>query len=659
MYGKKVILFLLMSFVMIIGFQSPKAYANIQFVDVKSSHWAKEEIDYLVSLEVIEGYIEKGKRYYNPKGVVTREQAAKMIVIASEHGTPENEKSSITDWRDYFKKAVQLGYFSEISKGEFGPTLPLTRNEMGKVLTKALNIDPNLYASYPMPFKDVKNGDPYYNFINAIYYEGITQGNRGNYNPTGNVTRAEFATFVARALDDTYRLDLPVQGVKAPNEADAIGKVISTENYLNVRSSKSTKDRSNIVGQVNKGVLFNVYAIENGWYKVSYENKFAYISTTYAQFVDENGKSIGASEKQVKTIEENVNVHSKSNASSKVIGNISNGSTITIHGTTGDWYLTMLNEIPGYVLKSQTTDLTVTEPEPEPEQEPQQQEPEPQPQPEPEPQKTEPKPEPKPEPQQPEPVPSNAEIIGRATVNNLNVRAGASTNSDILGVLNRGNEVAVLSIDGFWAKVLYEGEEGYVHKTYLKLLNQTGSAVNGRIIVIDPGHGGKDPGAKYGSATEKAIVLKVSNLVKQKLENDGAIVKMTRTGDNFPTLEQRVTYAGNNYAEMFVSIHVNSATNTSASGTETYYSISANDNEKEDLQLATNINNEIVKNADMRDRKVKRADFYVIRHSVFPSVLVELGFISNTEDRDKLLNDQYVEIFADSIYNGIVQYYSN
>lgn len=639
MYGKKVILILLMSFVMIIGFQSPKTYAKLQFVDVSSSHWAIDEIDYLVSLEVIEGYVENGKRYYNPKGLVTREQAAKMLVVASGHEPLVNAKPSFTDWNphsklsDYVEKAVQLGYFTETSKGKFSPTVPLTRNEMSKVLTKAFNIDPNLYASYPMPFKDIKKDDPYYNYINAIYYNGITQGSYGKYNPKGNVSRAEFATFVARAHNDTYRLDLPVQGIATPSEEDAIGKVISTADYLNVRSSTSTKDKSNIVGQVNKGVLFNAYAIENGWYKVSYKNKFAYISASYAQFVDENGNAIGESKKQVKANVGTVNVYTKSNTKSKVIGSFANGTTISIYGTTGDWYLTKVNGIPGYIQKSQTTDLIVTVPKPEPKPEPQQ-------------------------PEKPKPEPSNNSIIGRATVGNLNVRAGASASTAKLGVLNRGDEVTVLSTNGFWAKVIYEGQEGYVHKSYLKLINQSGSPVKGRIIVLDPGHGARDPGATYGSATEKAIVLKVSNLVKQKLEKDGAIVKMTRTGDTFPTLEDRVAFAKNNYAEIFVSIHVNSATNTAASGTETYYSISANDNEKEDFQLATNINNEIVKNADMKNRGIKREDYYVIRYSIFPSVLVELGFISNTEDRNKLLNDQYVEIFADSIYKGIVQYYS-
>lgn len=160
------------------------------------------------------------------------------------------------------------------------------------------------------------------------------------------------------------------------------------------------------------------------------------------------------------------------------------------------------------------------------------------------------------------------------------------------------------------------------------------------------------------SATEKSITLKVSTLVKKKLEAAGATVHMTRTGDTYPTLEERVAFTKNNYGEINVSVHVNSATSSSASGTETYYNVSIGDQYLEDKDLATFINTEIVKNASMKNRGVKTANYYVIKNMMIPSVLIELGFISNSEDRNKMTADKYVEIFAQSIYNGIVDYYS-
>ncbi|MEG0474029.1 MAG: N-acetylmuramoyl-L-alanine amidase, partial [Solibacillus sp.] len=125
----------------------------------------------------------------------------------------------------------------------------------------------------------------------------------------------------------------------------------------------------------------------------------------------------------------------------------------------------------------------------------------------------------------------------------------------------------------------------------------------------------------------------------------------------YPSLDDRHKFATDKYGEMFVSIHANAAASTSAKGTETYYSVTSNENEKEDLVLATNINNEIVKNVGMSNRGVKRADFVVIKNLKIPAVLVELGFVSNAEDRAKLLSDEHIEAYAQSIYNGIVEYY--
>ena len=145
--------------------------------------------------------------------------------------------------------------------------------------------------------------------------------------------------------------------------------------------------------------------------------------------------------------------------------------------------------------------------------------------------------------------------------------------------------------------------------------------------------------------------------MKQLLENAGAKVYMTRTGDTYPSLQDRVDFTQANYGEIFVSVHVNSAANTSASGTETYYAISTGDMYQEDIDLATYVNNQIVNNLNMKNRGVKQEQYYVIRNMVIPSILVELGFLTNAEDNSKMTNDQYVKLFAESIYNGILQYY--
>ncbi|MFJ7954597.1 N-acetylmuramoyl-L-alanine amidase, partial [Lysinibacillus sp. NPDC096418] len=258
----------------------------------------------------------------------------------------------------------------------------------------------------------------------------------------------------------------------------------------------------------------------------------------------------------------------------------------------------------------------------------------------------------------PTPPTVTGDLLGRVTVDSLNIRKEANSTSAVVGKLSKGDYVQVNSIKEYWAQVTFEGQTGYVHKSYVKLLNQSGNPLKDRIIIIDPGHGGKDKGTISDSIYEKDITLKVSTLVKQKLEDAGANVKMPRTGDTFPTLQDRVDFTNANYGEIFVSIHVNAAGNKSAQGTETYYAITAGDVYQEDMDLAKLVNDQIVNNLEMKNRDIKESKYYVIANTNIPAILVELGFLSNIEDRAKLTDDHYIELFAESIYQGISQYYA-
>ncbi|WP_107942094.1 N-acetylmuramoyl-L-alanine amidase [Metasolibacillus fluoroglycofenilyticus] len=668
---KKVSLMLIV--VIMSMFNIHNVYANARFADVPTSHGAYGEVNYLVDLGVIKGYTENGKTIFKPNAPVTRGQVAKMVVEATGSKPLVVQKSSFSDVQvgtelsGYVERAVELGYFSAYSQGKFGPNVPLTRDEMSRVLVSAFNLDAEEYGKLTVPFTDIKPTDAYYKYIAAIYYSGITKGDTTGtkYNATEVVKRSQFASFIARAKNEKYRLDLPVKGVTIPNVTDAIGQVRATTDNLNIRSSANSANASNILGKVNTGATFHLYEIgADGWLKIAYEGRYAYISKDYAQLVAADGQALDKVIKEVKALGD-INLYKARDVSSQAMATITDDATIKVYGTTGNWYLTEKNGIPGYVRISQTKEIAVEPPannddETEAPNDSSEEETPPvvgTPDPEPE----EPTTPEEPSVEEPEtiiPPTLNTTTIGSATVDGLHIRASASGSAASLGKINRGTLVEVHSISGNWANITYNGTTGYVHKTYLRFINQTGSKIAGRIIVIDPGHGGKDPGTTHGKTIqEKEITLKVSNLVKAKLEASGAVVKMTRVGDTYPSLQDRVDFAKNNYAEMFVSIHVNSAS-SSAKGTETYYSVSSNDNEKEDFALATAINSQIVKQAKMNNRGVKRVDYYVIKGLVLPAVLVELGFISNEEDRSKLTDEKYIEIFAQAIYDGIVEYYS-
>ncbi len=172
------------------------------------------------------------------------------------------------------------------------------------------------------------------------------------------------------------------------------------------------------------------------------------------------------------------------------------------------------------------------------------------------------------------------------------------------------------------------------------------------VVVIDPGHGGKDPGAiGIGGLQEKNVILPISIKIAAILEQQGIQVVMTRDSDYFVDLGPRTVMADRVNANVFVSIHANSmpANRTDINGLETYYYESGQ-------RLARTIHNSILGSIDIRDRGVRKARFYVLRKSSMPSVLVEVGFVTGVVDSPRLGTTAYQNQMAEAISRGILQY---
>ena len=172
------------------------------------------------------------------------------------------------------------------------------------------------------------------------------------------------------------------------------------------------------------------------------------------------------------------------------------------------------------------------------------------------------------------------------------------------------------------------------------------------LVVIDPGHGGKDPGAiGIRGIQEKHIAMSISKEVARILERQGIQVKLTRGGDYFVSLQGRTQMANRIDADLFVSIHANSAGRSKphVSGLETYYF-------QNGRYLAATIHRNVLRRVNVRDRRVRRARFYVLRKSEMPAVLVETGFLTGTEDAAKLTNPNYQRQMAAAIAAGIIEY---
>lgn len=172
-----------------------------------------------------------------------------------------------------------------------------------------------------------------------------------------------------------------------------------------------------------------------------------------------------------------------------------------------------------------------------------------------------------------------------------------------------------------------------------------------KIVVLDAGHGGSDPGAI--SVTKKkekdfnlAVTLKVRDLLLKESKID---VVLTRDSDTYPTLQERAKLANDIYADIFISFHANAGSAT-ASGVETYYTRS------ESLELANVVHKHLVSSSGLTDRKVRTKNLHVTRETKMPAILLEFGYLSNKSDDALLATEDFRNRVAEGVAQGIKEY---
>ena len=171
-------------------------------------------------------------------------------------------------------------------------------------------------------------------------------------------------------------------------------------------------------------------------------------------------------------------------------------------------------------------------------------------------------------------------------------------------------------------------------------------------VFIDPGHGGYDNGAVKNGVFEDEINLQISKKIEAKLKAKGVQVKMSRYDDTYLSLTGRTRMSNNWGSDIFVSIHQNSATSSSANGIETYYYSPRQDSK----ELASEIQTDLIQSTNGVNRGVKTANYAVIKTASTSSSLVECGFISNPIEAKNLSSSSYQDKVAEGIVNGIMDY---
>jgi len=189
-----------------------------------------------------------------------------------------------------------------------------------------------------------------------------------------------------------------------------------------------------------------------------------------------------------------------------------------------------------------------------------------------------------------------------------------------------------------------------------------------KVIAIDPGHGGYDPGATWGKLKEKEINLAMAKMLKANLEAKGAKVILTRDGDYNHAikglhgleakrydLKQRIDLVHSSKADILLTIHVNSSKNTNSAGAETFY----HPKSQQGKILAEAIQEELRKVPGMKKRIAKQSTFYMLRNTKIPAVLVEIGYLSNARERNNLQKESYLMTLTEKITQGIINYFAS
>jgi N-acetylmuramoyl-L-alanine amidase len=194
--------------------------------------------------------------------------------------------------------------------------------------------------------------------------------------------------------------------------------------------------------------------------------------------------------------------------------------------------------------------------------------------------------------------------------------------------------------------------------------------LSGKIIVLDPGHGGPDGGAVKAGVKEEDITLSIAKKTRDYLQEQGALVLLTREGDydladkgtkrlgkrKAEDLKRRVELINTSNADFFVSIHLNSFPSSTSQGAQTFYYNALEENER----AAKFVQDEFRQSLENTDRIAKSINrVYLLKYAKVPGVLIEAGFLSHEEERSWLKTKVYQDKVAEALYRGIMRYYTD
>lgn len=254
------------------------------------------------------------------------------------------------------------------------------------------------------------------------------------------------------------------------------------------------------------------------------------------------------------------------------------------------------------------------------------------------------------------PSPSDGTVEGDTIylLQDSNIRKGPGTSYDIVATKKGGTALTKVSEKDDWVEVMTDdGKQGWVAAWLIGDRDSASRSIVGKVIVLDAGHGGYDPGALGKKNNEKTLTLAAVKEISSLLEKEGAKVYLTRSTDTYISLSGRVAVSHQYRADAFVSVHYNSGSKA-AKGIETFYY-----SKSKDFALADYIRQALIDQTGLVNRGTKFGDLHVVRENNQPAALLELGFLSNPDEEAIISTKNYHKKVATAVAEGLKLYFEN
>lgn len=467
-----------------------------------------------------------------------------------------------------------------------------------------------------------------------------------SYSVTGDLEQGQTASVISKQGD---WLEVRVDGQEGwiaswltsntDEEETASGQTgVSSANGLNVRAQADLS--AAVLTKMNAGDKAEVISLTGDWVEIDFRNTRGFVSKEYMSLTDEAPQAEQPADAEKPEEKKNaiskvssfeiavsaLNVRSKPDLSSKIQQTVNQGQVFPVVSMAGNWVEIQLAEDKNgwvYAFHGQLSDQTA------------------------------------------ETVANDTKESVTILTDGTNLRTEATTGSEVASRADAGDSLPVIDKQGEWYQVslpdgqaafvaewVVSSEDTVVEKEQTDVPDRKKGTLNGITIVLDPGHGGNDGGTVGVRKTEeKELTLKTAEILSHHLNAAGAEVVMTRQSDTYVDLRKRVAGSHQAGADAFISIHYDSVDDSSVSGFTSYYQ---HDFQKE---LAEYLNSGLGDKLTLHDRGVQHGNYLVLRENKQPSVLVELGFLSNFNEERVLTTNQFREQAALGLYTGIINYF--